>query len=636
MKLTVNIEQTASKISAPGFIDALLLNLPFKQKGILLIAVPLLFEILFIILLSFSYAKAEAESRRADHGRRVLAITDAMTSSTFALGASLFVDPSSNFEAYQNRFKALELSLQTLTASLIKETKSYPDESKYTNEITRCLGELQQRANALKEIAQDPLQMISRSEFRKSRVAARQSIHKLAGALDEIITYQGTVSGARLKRAQEARQQLNLLLYAGVAANVGLCIWLALLFSAQITRRIEIVSRNAVLMSRRQHPEEIVLGKDELAELDKLIHQLADMLIESSRRERALVDNTIDVILSLTGDLRVLAVNAASDKQWGWPPESLVSMSVSELILAEHKDSFANSLEAASRNSGEGRHFECSLVRRDGSILESRWSVFWSEREKAYFAIVRDVGEERRLEQMRKQFFSMVTHDLRSPLANMKLFLHMLGEGAYGEINKTGIKRLDNLNNSLEFLTTLTGDLLELSKMQTKGLSLSLQKIAADSLVDDCCAMIETLAESRSVKLKVLLSSSRPIYGDFVRLKQVLANFLSNAIKFSPEGSTIVLKMETVNDMRRVSVLDQGKTLSPEDCKQLFDAFVQADNQKHVPIKGFGLGLSIAKTIIEAHSGKIGVDIEDEGTCFWFEVPELDNLETSRADESET
>jgi hypothetical protein len=109
---------------------------------------------------------------------------------------------------------------------------------------------------------------------------------------------------------------------------------------------------------------------------------------------------------------------------------------------------------------------------------------------------------------------------------------------------------------------------------------------------------------------------------DFLRLKQVLANFLSNAIKFSPEGATVKIIIDKRGNFRRVVVQDEGHNLTNDDCKQIFEPYVQAKNQKAGQMKGFGLGLAVAKTIIDSHFGNIGAEVNEEGTSFWFEVPD--------------
>jgi PAS domain S-box-containing protein len=374
-------------------------------------------------------------------------------------------------------------------------------------------------------------------------------------------------------------------------------------------------------MSKKQLPQENLAGLDELAELDSLIHQLSAMLIETSKRELALIDNTVDVILSLSDDLKVTAANAAVLEQWGWKQEQLSQTNIVDIVLAEHRKEFVDSLQAMRGKTG-AQNFECTIVKAGGALAEMRWSVLWSEKEQSFFAIARDVGEERRMERLRKQFYAMVTHDLRTPLANIRMFFDMMEQGAYGTLNQAGANRIRKLTETVEFLNSLTSDLLELSRMQTQNLVLHVVKFSPDAMVDECCSMVEELAEKRKIKLEVKLVNPQTMSGDFLRLKQVLANFMSNAIKFSPDASTVTLIVESRDGMRRITVRDDGKNLSAEECKNVFEPYVQASTKGHGPTKGFGLGLAVAKTIVESHNGKIGAEVAEDGTRFWFEVPE--------------
>lgn len=601
-------------------VDSLLLKLRFRPKGILLVSIPLVFEILFITLLSASYVQAEQDARLADHGRRVTTITEAMTGSLFALGASIFVSAAINPHNLEARFRALQGTLEGLVNSLVQESEPYPDEAKHVAVVVESTKDLVARAETLKELGMDPLQMISQSKVREARKLTKKSLHNLSSALGNLMSYEQSASGPRLAQAQLHRQRLSLVLYSGVGLNVLLSIWLALIFGKQITNRLAIVSRNAVRMSKKESPIEVVEGADELADLDRLIHKLSAMLIETSRRERAMVDNTMDVICALSADWKIISLNAAVLKQWGWDQNSIIGFSVLELLPAEDRTAFINEMQTC-RSKAAGHTFECTLIRQDASLIESSWSVLWSEVDQSFFSIVRDVGEEKELERLRKRFFSMITHDLRTPLANYRLFLQMLAEGMYGELNQGGKDKADKLLRSVDFLNELTNDLLDIGKLQSGQLKLSLAEIQADTLIDECCSVVEALLRGKSIKLTVI-SAPGCLQGDFLRLKQVLINFLSNAVKFSPAGSTITIQVTQLPEAMKIAVRDQGPGLSEEDRRRIFAPYVQADNQALSSMKGFGLGLSIAKTVIEAHKGSIGVDpVVEGGSEFWFAIP---------------
>lgn len=602
-----------------GAIDNLLLKLRFREKGVLLVSIPLLFEIVFVTFLSISYAEAQNEARIAEHGRRVLTITDAITTAIFAVGASFFVSSTLDPGVMKARFDTFESTLEGLISTLVAESKPYKDEAKFVEGLVESTRELQEHANRMRAILEDPLQMVSQSAFRASRKKANHSLHNLADAIDKLNMYEHTTAGSRLAQARGSRQRLHFVLYAGVIFNILLSIWLAVVFGRQVTQRLAVVGRNAIRMSRQETLQESVAGTDELADLDRLLHNLSGLLTETMRRERAMIDNTADVICAISSDLQVLRTNAAMQAQWGWTQEAVEQASLVELVLADQRDLFKNQM-AVCRQSPGGTTFECSVMRSDGGLIESRWSVLWSEFDQSYFAIVRDVGEEKETDRLRKQFFSMITHDLRSPLANVKGFLQMMENGSYGQLNEKGQAKIARIEQSLGYMIRLTEDLLEIGRLQSGKVSLALESIDAELLIDECCAILDSLPESKTIKLKTNIEPGCFVLGDVLRVKQVLVNLMTNAIKFSPSGSQIELHCLKQDDMVKFVVKDSGPGLTPDECRKIFEPYVQAASGQER--KGFGLGLAIARAVVDGHGGKIGVTSDPgQGASFYFELP---------------
>lgn len=602
-----------------GVVDNLLLKLRFREKGVLLVSIPLLCEIVFVTFLSISYSEAQNEAGIAEHGRRVLTITDAITTAIFAVGASFFVSSTLDPGVMKARFETFESTLENLMATLIAESKPYKDEAVFVTALVESTRDLQEHANRMRVILEDPLQMVSQSAFRASRKRANRSLHNLADAIDKLNMYEHTTAGSRLAQARGSRTRLHYVLYAGVIFNILLSIWLAVVFGRQVTQRLAVVGRNAIRMSRQEQLQESVAGADELADLDRLLHKLSGMLTETMRRERAMIDNTHDIICAISPELHVLRTNSAMQSQWGWMQEQVEQTLVMDLVLADQRDLFKSQM-AACRQSAGGTTFECSVMRSDGGLIESRWSVLWSEFDQSYFAIVRDVGEEKEADRLRKQFFSMVTHDLRSPLANVKSFIQMMENGVYGDLNGKGEAKVARINQSLTYMIRLTEDLLEIGRLQSGKVSLALERIDAELLIDDCCAILDSLPESKTINLKTSIEPGCFVLGDVLRVKQVLVNLMTNAIKFSPPGSQIELHCEKQEEMVRFVVKDNGPGLTAEECRKVFEPYVQAASGQER--KGFGLGLAIARAVVDGHGGKIGVtSVSGQGASFFFELP---------------
>jgi PAS domain S-box-containing protein len=551
-------------------------------------------------------------------------MTDEMTTAMFAVGAALFLSGHLHKANIEEKYDALQDLLDGLGQSLLRETANYPEEAKYTHEIVDNMRILSDRANGLKKLLADPVQIVSGTEVRAMRKGAQQSLDRLSHSMDALIEYERSISGRRLLQSQRARQQLHLVLYSGVALNVLLCVGMALLFSAQVTSRLSALSRNAVSMSKKEKLSEVLGGSDELSDVDQLMHQLSGMLIETSRRERAMMDNVAEVICALDTNLSFISVNASVEKNFGWAEKDIVGTAAADVIVAEHHAHLLSELEKC-RNSGVPAIFECTMLRRDGSLLETRWSALWSDRDQSYFCIIRDVGSEKETERLRQKFFSMVTHDLRSPLSAFSNFLQLLEEGDYGKLDSKGLHKITSLQTNLDFVNKLSEDLLDIGRFNAGHVHLAHDNFTVDVLIDECCGLIESAAKARSVNMSVEVDAEHRLNGDFMRLKQVMVNLLSNAIKFSPPGSTIKLRAQAATNCSgvRVSVKDSGPGIPAEALSHVFDLYAQVESQPG-PTKGFGVGLSIVKAVIEAHDGQVGVDSKPgEGSEFWFELPEV-------------
>ena len=225
------------------------------------------------------------------------------------------------------------------------------------------------------------------------------------------------------------------------------------------------------------------------------------------------------------------------------------------------------------------------------------------------------------IEQMKQEFVSMISHDLRSPLTSLQFTLGLLADGTYGDINETGQDRVGAAEKSIVRLIGLINNLLDLEKMESGMMTLKKSEITASELFDEVLASMTGFAEEKKVKLEVVPSDT-VINADIERLAQVVVNLVSNAIKFSPEGSRVKLIAEDVNSsFLKVSVIDHGRGVPKEFQQTIFERFKQVKDSDGKPKKGTGLGLAIAKAIVELHGGAIGLESkEGEGSTFWFTV----------------
>jgi PAS domain S-box-containing protein len=237
------------------------------------------------------------------------------------------------------------------------------------------------------------------------------------------------------------------------------------------------------------------------------------------------------------------------------------------------------------------------------------------------------VTEMRELDRIKSQFLANMSHELRTPLNSIIGFSRVILKGIDGPINEQQNQDLSAIYSSGQHLLGLINDILDSSKIEAGKMELSVEEINISDTINSVLSTAVGLLKDKPVKLKSeVLPSTPTVRADPMRIRQVLLNFISNAIKFTDEGSvTISAQVQTgQNDIQElvVSVIDTGPGISPEDQRKLFQAFSQVDSSPTRATGGTGLGLSIAQRMIELHGGKVGVkSAVGKGSTFFFTLP---------------
>lgn len=247
------------------------------------------------------------------------------------------------------------------------------------------------------------------------------------------------------------------------------------------------------------------------------------------------------------------------------------------------------------------------------------------ELDKAFSAMA---AERNRLEDIRKSLRAMVSHDLRSPLTSMGLRLEMMIENEADsdeQLSPSVQNSLQRLLNETHRLRRLANTLLDVEKMQDGNLELKLEHCPIEQIVSTAIGAVQSQALSKKVTIKFIelpAAVNQECICDSDRTIQVLINFLSNAIKFTPTKSTITVGATQLFGATRFEVTDEGPGIPDDQVEKLFSKFSQLDQPEEVKKLGSGLGLYICKMLIEAHSGKLGYQPGTSGgSCFWFEIP---------------
>jgi signal transduction histidine kinase len=238
--------------------------------------------------------------------------------------------------------------------------------------------------------------------------------------------------------------------------------------------------------------------------------------------------------------------------------------------------------------------------------------------------VISNVEELKTLDQAKSDFLSIASHELRTPLTSIKGSLSLMRSGVVGAMNEMAENLLTIAETETDRLIRLINDILDLAKIEAQKLPLHQEWHDWNKLVKTCLESLQGLAQTASVELVVEAMPPLEVYMDEDRIQQVVTNLVSNAIKFSPKGKTVLLRCELDETHRLVvEVHDQGRGIDPQDQELIFQKFRQATNANNPLVKGTGLGLAIARALVEQHDGEIGVrSTPGQGSTFFFILKE--------------
>jgi signal transduction histidine kinase len=257
------------------------------------------------------------------------------------------------------------------------------------------------------------------------------------------------------------------------------------------------------------------------------------------------------------------------------------------------------------------------------SILLERAIRYAIERERTEVELVKKNAELQALNEEKNNFVGMAAHDLRNPLAVILIYSEFLLDGCVGTLTPEETRVVATMKNTIKFMLRLIDDLLDVSKIESGKVKLDLAPVNLKELVSENVALNRVLAERKGIQVKLECPYDiPPMQLDAPKIEQVLNNLITNAVKFSDSGTIAVVELACNNGNVRLAVRDQGPGIPAEERGRLFEPFSRTNVKPTSGEKSTGLGLFIARRIIEAHRGKIEVESEiGKGTTFTVTLP---------------
>ena len=347
-------------------------------------------------------------------------------------------------------------------------------------------------------------------------------------------------------------------------------------------------------------------------------------LIKQAQHTQTIIDNMIDGLITIDSLGKIRLFNPAAERIFGYKAAEIIDQNVTKLMPQEHAAHHHEYLESYQATGiakiiGIGREVEG--VRRDGSRFPMNLSIseINNNGQAEYLGMVSDITERKRLDNLKNEFVSIVSHELRTPLTSITGALGLVTSGSLGGLPDNIAKMINIAHKNSLHLGILINDLLDMEKLVAGKMHFDMALQPLQPLLLQVIKANQPYAENYGVSYELVNSGENPwAMVDGLRFQQILANFLSNAAKFSPKESIVKIGIDVHGQSAKIYVKDQGAGI-PENFKErIFGKFAQADSSDTRKKGGTGLGLAICKELIERMDGSIGFEsLKPKGTCFY-------------------
>lgn len=376
-------------------------------------------------------------------------------------------------------------------------------------------------------------------------------------------------------------------------------------------------------------------------------------------KERALlagiVESSEDAIIAKTPDGAIESWNAAAERLFGYSAEEAIGRPLTMIVpsanIAE-EELMQERLEAGQRV----EHYETVRLARDGRFIPVALTVSpirdRSGRLIGASNITRDISAQKRVEEQRAEllqleqaarsdaeaanrakdeFLATISHELRTPLTSILGWARLLRLDKLDTASTA--HAISTIERNAKVQAQIIDDLLDVSGIVSGKLRLALKPVDMAEILSSVMETIQPVAENKSIQLATIVAGSVFVNGDATRLQQIVWNLLANAVKFTPKGGSVAVRLERRDGEALLEVRDTGKGISPQFLPHVFERFKQADNTSTRQHGGLGLGLAIVRQLVEMHGGAILADSDGDGqgATFTLRLPEVEAPAPARA-----
>ncbi len=367
--------------------------------------------------------------------------------------------------------------------------------------------------------------------------------------------------------------------------------------------------------------------------------------LHAERRFRDLLEAAPDAIIEVDREGKIRLLNLVTERLFGYAREELLDQPVEILVPdvlrgghGQHRADYWDHPVTRPMGSGLALHGR----RKDGALIPVEISLSPVKSDDGFrvTAVIRDISERRKTEerlremqeaytrelelrnQLKSEFLASMSHELRTPLHTIIGFTELMAEELEGPLNQKQKRFMNHIHTDSVHLLNLINDILDISKIESGRMELRRESFDIAGVLEEILSSVRPQAAVKSIAIETSLSLPATILADRLRVKQVLLNLLSNALKFTPRGGSVRIEAAQRDGLIEISVIDTGIGIAKEQHEAVFDKFYQVGSTTKGVREGTGLGLAITKALVEEHGGSIRLQSEPgKGSRFTFTIP---------------
>ncbi len=404
------------------------INLKIVHKGAILVLVPLFFELIFLGVLTELLHRAEVEVQRQVRSKAIISQANTLSKLFYDAGVAMGGYSITKSPLFSDRYDKIVRQipedleeLRKLVGDNPKQKQILENLQKITVTGLKILGEAK---SAIDDNRVDVAQFRARHMYKEIRSLADKLQDELRGLTED----ERRIEQESPEKQNRSRTILKVFLVGGVVANILIAFVLLWFFTRSIKNRLDVLTDNSFRLARGQPLNPPVGGGDEISHLDGVFHSMADALTEAHRKEKAVIDNAVDVICSIDMDGKFVAVNPACYENWGYTPDELLGKRFIEVIAPQDISETIKAVRAI-RAEKSNLQFDNRVRRKDSSEINVSWSAYWSEKERAMFCVAHDITERK----LAEEAIRASEHRIRTIINHMIVGLVIVNQDGYIE-----------------------------------------------------------------------------------------------------------------------------------------------------------------------------------------------------------